>query len=52
MDEEYAKHEPNPNVVKMLSKKLQILNNTFDGVISLSKQDCSFNAFLKWTLDA
>jgi signal transduction protein with GAF and PtsI domain len=33
----------------MLRKKLSVLENTYDGVISLERQDYQYNIFCKWT---
>jgi hypothetical protein len=51
MNTEYCKKEPNPKVLKMLSKKMQMLNNSHDGVISLDGQDYSYHIFIKWSFN-
>lgn len=48
MNSEFENPQPNSNRLQVLRKKLAVLENTYDGVISLEKEDYHYNIFAKW----
>ena len=51
LDKQFFKDTSNPEIVKKLSKKLQILQNSYDGVIQLDSANYKYQCYLKWIFE-
>jgi hypothetical protein len=51
MKNEFHKQDPDTQELKILRKKLVILENTYDGILSLEKQDYNYHIFTKWSFN-